>query len=222
MKTTKSRSILGLIFLLIGGLYLGDRFFLQKRGLASLKGTTASSYKTTNLDLSDLSGKDFQRAFKIALIQGLQVQKNSQVLGLSFGLFSVQSSNGAKVYACEKYPNIEITLNAEGIANSGNIPSMIIRGPCLVSDDGNKIQAFAIPLKDLPKNLRENPKWRVSLGNRGDSFMISTQYLYNEWPTLWNVVQVKLYNDQESLEMDGYEIISLLDQALTLDFSEEE
>lgn len=221
MKTSRRRSLLGLVLLLVGGLYLGDRLFLQKRGIASFNGVVMASNGVDRFDLSDLSGKDFQKAFKMALVQGFQIQKNSQGLGLALGLFLVQSRNGSKVYACEKYPNIEIILNAEGIANSGNIPSLMIRGPCLASEDGQKIQALAIPLKGLYNNLRENPMWRVPLGNRGDSFMISAQYLYNEWPTNWNVMKVKLYNDQESLEIDGYEIISLLDQPLTLDFSED-
>jgi hypothetical protein len=222
VKTSKSRSLLGLALLLIGGLYLGDHFFLQpqKRGLASLNGVVADVNGVDHFDLSELSGRDFQKAFKIALVQGLQVQKNSQGLGLALGLFFVQGGNGSKVYACDKYPNIEITLKAEGVANSGNIPTMSIRGPCLASDDGLKIQALAIPLRDLYKNLRDNSMWRVPLGNRGDSFMISAQHLYNEWPIYWNLVEIKLYNDQESLEIDGYEIISLLDQPLTLDFSE--
>jgi hypothetical protein len=222
VKTSKSRSLVGLVLLLIGGLYLGDRLFLQKRGIASLSGGIMSSNDVNYFDLSELSGKDFQRAFKVALAQGLQVQKSLQGVGLSLGLFLVQSGNGSKVYACEKYPNIEVTLKAEGVAHSGNIPTLIVRGPCLVSEDGHKIQAFALPLKDLYKNLRENPMWRVPLGNRGDSLLLSAQYLYNEWPTNWNVVQVKLYSDQESLEIDGYEMISLLDQPLTLDFSEGE
>lgn len=211
---------MGLALLLIGGLYLGDRLFLEKRGIASVDEPFTAGDRTKYYDLSDLTGPILQKSAKMAMAQGFQVQKTAQEVGLSFGGFLVQNAQGAKVYACEKYPNVELVLKAEGVAYSGNIPTLIVRGPCVTSDDGQKITALPVPLKDLYKNLKENPLWRIPWGDRGESLLVSAQYLYDEWPQIWNVVQVKLYNDQESLEIDGYEIISLLDQALTLDFSE--
>lgn len=220
MKTSKSRILLGVVLLLIGGLYLTDHIFLQRRGVASFEGRVASSVGTDYYDLSELKDADFAKMAKQALVQGLQVHKTPESLGMSLGLFQVKNDSGSKVYACEKYPNVEVTLQAEGVAYSGSSPTIIIRGPCVASDDGQRILPLTIPLKGLYKNLRENPMWRVPLSDRGDSFMISAQSLYDEWPPYWNVVGIKLYNDHESIELDGYEIISLLDQPLTLDFSE--
>ena len=220
MKKSRNRNLFGVALLLLGGLYLGDRLFLQKRNIASFDGNVATSGSDDYYDLSERSGKEFQKFFKYALVQGLLVHRDSISVGLAMGLFQVKNEGGSKVYACEKYPNVELTLQAEGIAVSGNIPTMIVRGPCVPSDDGRRILAFKIPLKDLAKNLRENPIFKVSTGERDENFMISAQHLYTEWPTQWNVVGIKLYNDQETLHLDGYELISLLDQALTLDFSE--
>ncbi|MBS1971107.1 MAG: hypothetical protein JSU04_12405 [Bdellovibrionales bacterium] len=222
MKTSKSRFLFGLALLLVGGIYLGDRLFLQKRHVASFDGTITTSNGTSYYDLSDLTGPSFSKSAKVAMSQGLQVQRGAATAGLTVGNFLVKNSQGSKVYACEVYPDLEITLQAEGVAYSGSIPTIIVRGPCLNSDDGQTIQALPLPLKGLYQNVRQNPMWKVPLGDRGDSFMVSAQFLYNEWPTAWNVVGVKLSNDQESIAMDGYEIISLLDQPLTLDLSEEQ
>lgn len=208
--------------LLIGGLFLTDRLLLNKRGIASFEGAVNSGTADSFYDLTELEGKDFNRGFKQALVQGLQVQRGKETLGLSWGLFLLKSENGSKVYACEKYPNMEMVLKAEGIANSGNIPTLILRGPCRASDDGQKIRSWPIPLKDLYKHVRENPMWRVPLDGREESFVISARDLYEEWPEIWNVVGLKLYNETDSLEIDGYEIISILDQPLTLDFSEQQ
>lgn len=222
MKTSKSRFLIGLALLLVGGLYLGDRLFLQKRQIASFDGTITTTNGTSYYDLSELTGKAFQKSAKIALSQGFQVQRSATTVGLTMGNFLMKNSQGSKVYACEVYPNLEITLQADGVAYSGSIPTITVRGPCVSSDDGQTIAALPLPLKNLYQNVRQNPQWRVPLGDRGEGFVVSAQHLYNEWPTVWNVVGVKLYNDQESIDMDGYEIISVLDQPLTLDFSEEQ
>lgn len=208
--------------LLIGGLFLTDRLFLNKRGIASFEGAVSTGAAGSYYDLTELEPQEFNKAFKLALVQGLQVHRSKENLGLSWGLFLLKNEAGSKVYACEKYPNMELILKAEGIANSGNIPTLILRGPCRASDDGQKILPWPLPLKDLYKNVRENPLWRVPLEGRQESFVISAQYLYNEWPDFWNVVGLKLYNETDSLEIDGYEIISILDQPLTLDFSEQQ
>lgn len=220
MKISKGRILLGGILVLIGGLYLADRLFLNKRGLASSENGFLASRSENNYDLSEESGNTFLKRAKYALIEGLRVEKTSSHLGLSPGLFLVKNEEGAKVYACEKYPRLELVLQAEGVAYSGNIPTLRIQGPCVPSDDGRHMEAFAIPLKDLDKKLRENPNSSFPFGDHGESFGVSAQNLYNEWPTQWNLVGIKLFNNQEVLDVDGYEIISVLDQALTLDFSE--
>lgn len=222
MKTSKSRFLFGLALLLVGGIYLGDRLFLQKRHVASFDGTITTNNGTSYYDLSELSGSAFLKSAKIAMSQGMLVQRGPATVGLTVGNFLVKNSAGSKVYACEVFPDLEITLQADGVAYSGNIPTIIVRGPCMSSDDGQTISALPIPLKGLYQNVRQNPLWKVPLGDRGDSFLVSAQFLYNEWPVSWNVIGVKLSNDQESIAMDGYEIISLLDQPLTLDLSEEQ
>lgn len=222
MKTSKSRFLVGLALLMVGGLYLGDRLFLQKRHVASFDGTITTSNGTSYYDLSELSGSAFLKSAKIAMSQGLQVQRGAATAGLTIGNFLVKNPSGSKVYACEVFPNVEIALQADGVAYSGNIPTIIVRGPCVNSDDGQLISALPIPLKGLYQSVRNNPMLKVPLGDRGESFLVSAQFLYNEWPVSWNVIGVKLSNDQESIEMDGYEIISLLDRPLTLDLSEEQ
>jgi hypothetical protein len=222
VKSSIGRKLIGIALLLLGGLYFGDKFFLQKRGVASFEGQVSTSMGTNYYDLTELTGPDFQRAFKKALLQGLQVHHENGLVGMSWGNFLVKNNSGGKVSVCDKYPNIEVTLKAEGVAYSGNVPELTIRGPCLVSDDGQKILPHLIPLQGLYENVRNNPVYKIAIGTRGDSFVVSAQFLYTEWPQYWNVVGVKLYNDAEALSMEGYEIISVLDQPLTLDFAEDQ
>jgi len=221
MKKPKSRSLLAVAVVLVGGLYLTDRLFLEKRGIASISGAVSGTIGRDYYDLSELSEHEFSRAFKSVTIHGLKVERDSGRVGIALGLFQVKSDAGAKVYACEKYPNLEIILQADGVANSGNIPTLTVRGPCIASDDGTHILPLEIPLKGLHQKLRENPNYQIPMGDRGESFVISAQDLYSDyWPSDWNVVGIKLSNEKEVLEIDGYEIISLLDQPLTLDFSD--
>lgn len=222
MKTSKSRFLFGLALLLVGGIYLGDRLLLQKRHIASFEGTVTTTNGASFYDISELTGSAFLKSAKIAMSRGMQIHRGAEIAGLSVGNFFVKNAAGSKVYACEVYPNIEITLKADGVAYSGNLPTLSVRGPCVSSDDGQTISFLPIPLKGLYQKVRNNPFLRVPMGDRGDSFLVSALYLYNEWPAIWNVVDVKLYNDQESIDIDGYEIISLLDQPLTLDLSEDQ
>lgn len=221
MKAATRNKFIALALILLVGLYATDRLLMPKRDIASFEGLERISDQSRVFDIADLPEKEFYKAFKLALVQGLQLQKENQGIGLFWGQFLVRNSSGSKVYACERYPQFEITLQAEGVAYSGEVPTLDIQGPCLSSDDGQKILPFLIPLKQLHKSLREQAHYKVPMQNeRGDYFTISAKNLYNEWPQYWNVVGVKLANETENLSMDGYEIISLLDQVLTLDFAD--
>jgi hypothetical protein len=219
-KIKRPKRLLAMAVILLAGLYVTDHLFLQRRGIASFEGAANVSESASLFDLTDLPEKEFLRSFKGALVRGLQTHRENGALGLAWGQFLVRNAGGAKVYACEKYPTFEMTLKAEGVAYSGNTPTLTLRGPCLSSDDGQKILPLMVPLKGLFKNLRTEAVNRIPIGDRGDAFMLSAQYLYTEWPQYWNVTEVKMYSDVESLSLDGFEIISLLDQPLTLDFAE--
>ncbi|MBK9323682.1 MAG: hypothetical protein IPM97_12185 [Bdellovibrionaceae bacterium] len=221
MKKFKHFKLIVLALVLSGGLYYSDLLFLQKRQVASLEGTIRSAVSgDRNFDLTELSSKDFMRGFKVAMVSGLQVVRDGHEVGLTWGQFLVRNQSGAKVYVCEKYPHLEMTLKAEGVAYSGNIPTIVLRGPCLSSDDGQRTRPLMIPLRGLHRLLRENPKNIIKMGDRGDTYSIEAQSLYDEWPQYWTVVGASFSNDIETLGLDGFELISLLDQVLTLDFAE--
>jgi len=221
VRNFKQHKLFVLALILCGGLYFSDLLFLQKRQVASVEGTVSSTLSGKRVfDLTDMSTKDFMKAFKQAMVYGLQVVREGSEVGLTWGQFLVRNESGAKVYACEKYPHLEVVLKAEGVAYSGNIPTIILRGPCLSSDDGERTRPLMVPLKGLHRLLRENSKYNIKMGDRGDAYTIEAQFLYNEWPQYWTVVGVSLSNETEALSMDGFELISLLDQVLTLDFAE--
>lgn len=219
MKSMKSKTLLIIVLVLVAGLYVSDRIFLQQRGIASFTGAVRGSVTKTYFDLTELPESEFNVAYKTALVAGLEVQKSAEAVGLAWGHFLTSNDSGGKVYACEKYPRFEMELRAEGIANSGEIPVLWVRGPCLGSDDGKKILPLTIPLANLMARLRSNPELKIPIGTSGEFYTITAENLYGPGARYWNVVNVRLSNQTESLSVDGYEIISLLDQALTLDFA---
>jgi hypothetical protein len=219
MKSVKSRTLFIVVLILIAGLYVSDHLFLQRRDVASFSGRVVATESKKYFDLTDVPEGDFNLAFKSALVTGVEVEKTAETLGLAWGHFLTRNESGGKVYACERYPQIEIELRAEGIANSGEVPALFIKGPCMSSDNGKKILALPIPVKDLGLKLHQGAPLTVPLGSSGGSFSIRAENLYDAFPRYWNVVNVKLSNQTENLSVDGYEIISLLDQPLTLDFA---
>lgn len=194
-------------------------FLQQRRGIASVTGPVRTKSVKSYFDLTEVSEEEFNVGFKTALISGLVVEKTAKTLGLALGQFLLRNESGGKVNACTRYPFVEIEFRAEGVANSGETPGIFLRGPCVVSDDGKKIVALPIPLENLTKNLLAQKELRIPLGNKGEGYTVTAKDLYPPGARYWNVVNVKLYNETESLSVDGYEIISLLDQALTLDFA---
>lgn len=229
MKPMKSKNLFVVIVVLVVGLFIGDHLFLHNRNIASVTGAVTTISGKTYFDLTEVPESEFNVGFKTALVSGLSVEKTATTMGLSWGQFMVKNESGGKVYACDKYPFLEMELKAEGVAHSGEIPSLIIRGPCMTSDDGKKILALPLPLAHLLERLSAQPEVKVNLGSsregfqgegsKGEGFTISAKNLFRPGPRYWNVTGLKLYNDHESLVLDGYEMISLLDQALTLDFA---
>jgi hypothetical protein len=218
VKPIKAKILWIAVSILIVGLYIGDQVFLQKRGIATVTGAVTETLHKSYYDLTEIPDSEFNRAYKTALVSGVEVEKTSHTLGISWGQFMIKNESGGKVYACDKYPSMEVELKAEGVAYSGELPVLRVRGPCRTSDDGKKILSMPIPLSDLAK-LQVDAELKVPLDPRGEDFTVSVKNFYKPMARFWNVTNVKIYNENESLSVDGYEIISLLDQALTLDFA---
>lgn len=107
-----------------------QRMSSQLRRPAASDGKQVSSTQAERFDLSELDKGEFQKAFKYQLMAGLQVIETPHGYGLRLGHF-LTTREGAKIFACEKYPELELIFSAEGIAISGEIPKMVVHGPLL-------------------------------------------------------------------------------------------
>jgi hypothetical protein len=171
-------------------------------------------------DLSLLDQKEFMKAFKYQMLGESLVISTPDSQGVRLGHFIMSDSDGKAVFACEKFGFVELIYSAEGIAISGEIPKMIVRGPCNESDDQKTIEALMIPFQEILKAPLNQAQFRFPIAGRRDNISLFFTNVVEKWPTLWNLTGVKLYSDKssETLEINGYEIISVMGEPMTLNF----
>ncbi len=205
--------------LIIGLALLIDNSFFKSigRGLASVDGG-APADSEDSIDLSPLSETDFNRAFKYKLVTPLAIVTAENSMGVQLGNFYIHGTDEQKIFVCSKYNVLELTFEAEGIAVSGNIPRMTVRGPCQTSEDFKSIQALSIPVQSILASPVQQTEFQVASEESQDKTSIVFHYPADSWPKQWNLVGIKLYSDYstEVLAVTGYEIISILGQPFTL------
>lgn len=210
------------IALLIGlGLLIDNSFFKSGgRHIASTSDNLSSGNEDDN-DLSGLSTSDFNKAFKYKLIGPAQLVHADDHMGVQLGNFYIKGTDEQKIFVCSKYNQIELIFEAEGLAVSGDIPRMVVRGPCLVSEDFNSLAALMIPYKNIIFSPLSDHEFHEDIADSQEKIAVYFYHTVEQWPLQWNLVGVKLYSDysRELLSVNGYEIISILGQPLTLDWS---
>lgn len=219
----KKLFMIGCLLLLGLGLWVDNSLLVSSsRKIASTLDEDHGAKKVAQLgDLSDLQGAEFMKAFKYALVQNTHAMDDDSVIQFTFGNFLVAGSDGQKVFVCNKFPYIELSFVADGMAYSGEPPRVIVRGLCETAEENIFIHPLKIPYRDilgLPVSQQEfipkesEPPQRISIQFRNIS---------EQWPRQWNLVGIKLYDAQgKSLSLDGYEIISILGQPLTMEWGD--
>ncbi|WP_413576638.1 hypothetical protein ACLVWU_01225 [Bdellovibrio sp. HCB290] len=181
-------AILFLLALPVGITYMNNQFS-SSRKIAS---TEQEAQLDTALASSDLSGSnptEFQKAFKYQLLKNAKVTDFSDGMRLHLGHFFMSDETGAKISVCHRYPRIELSFSAEGMAVSGDVPRTTVRGSCRVAPDGLHLEGIVV---DLPK--QQDYQW------------------------VWTGIKLFSADKTETLEVSGYEIISVL--GTPLNFSE--
>ncbi len=135
----------------------------QARGIASVTEEGAAVAEADSMDLSHLSAADLKKTFKYQLLRDVHATKFKDSINLSLGLFLVKSESGNKVYACDRYPQIQITIGSNDLKK-------VIESPCNISDDQNHIEATAINFESP-----ENTHWKITdvklLGEKKDDVL---------------------------------------------------
>lgn len=181
----KKRSAITFLILLafpIAITYLNNRMS-SSRKIAS---TEQEAQMDTALASADLSGSNpttFQKAFKYQLLKDAKVTDFSDGKRLHLGHFFMADQDGAKVSVCQRYPYIELTFSAEGVAVSGDIPHTVVQGHCSIAPDGLHLDGVKV---ELPAGY--------------------------EW--VWTGIKLYSRDKSDYLEVNGYEIISVLGSPL--------
>ncbi len=162
------------------------------RGLASIE----NEFQPFSLD--SVAERDLVRALKLRVLQKLVGKKNSQNIELSLGAFSLHGKN-----ICQKYPQLEVELSAEGVVVSGMIPHILIQVPCRYEEGSEETSAIEIPIEQIKKLQPIDQK--IDLAGGG---FAEIKGLDDFWPEDWLVAKIKLQGlgAEKSIEIDSYEI----------------
>lgn len=197
-------------------LFVIDHQFARRTPASENNGDSLTS--TNDHDLSEATPEEFKKAFKYQILKEAKLQMSSEGPGLQLGSFLLKNSEGNKVFVCEEYPTMDLIFAADGVAHSGEIPHMIVRGPCLTDADQRHIEALSIPLEKILKGALTQKEFTFDLPDSREKIHIYFRYVVESWPTEWSWVGVKLYGKKpdETLQINGYEIISVLGEPLVL------
>lgn len=215
--------VLALTFLPFGLKVLEKKF--KSRMVASHEGTADRAPASVDrFDLSNLEAQEFKKAFKYQTLAEALIISTPQAQGIRLGHFMMNDGTGKSVFACEKFPYIELLFAAEGIAISGEVPKMIVRGPCLVSNDQRTVEALMIPFTEILKSPVSQSQFRFPMAEHRENISVFFTNVVERWPLQWNLVGVKFYAEgsSEVLEMNGYEVISIMGEPMTLNFGASE
>ncbi len=185
---------------------------LPKRFVASdYKSGKHSSPEGLDHDLSEASPEAFIKAYKYQVLKNASIKETKLGPGLQLGLFFLKNEEGNRVFVCDEYPTIDLIFSADGMAYSGELPQMIVRGPCQTDEDQLHISALPIPFTEILKSPISTNEFKFDLPDSREKVGIYFKNVVDYWPTDWVWSGVKLYRKdaQNILSIDGYEIISV-------------
>lgn len=217
-KMSRMMSLILLMAALPFALHLLDKKFLPKRNVASDGGLSTVGSQSDNFDLSEASPEEFRKAFKYQVLKNVELDSFATGPGIKLGLFLMKSPAGSRVFVCDRYPTLDLYFAAEGIAISGEIPKMVVRIPCTVSEDQNHIAAFPIPFQQIFSSSVSQFEFTTTAPGIREAGKIYFRNVVDEWPQEWTWIGVKFYGQDASdtLEINGYEVISVLGEPLVL------
>lgn len=142
-------------------------------------------------DFSNLEGADLDLAMKKRLVGDVRVVPGDREVGLELGQSVVRSEDGGKQFVCQKYSQVVMFFEGEGMAIGGESPKMEVEGQCEVSNDINRISAIWIPVQ----RIRGEPVADGEFDYRdGKPVKIRFANVSDEWPSSWRLKAVRLYD----------------------------
>lgn len=168
-------------------------------------------------DFSTLSGTDLTTAIKKRLLAGAAVVQYDEGLGIELGHFAMEGITGGKALACTEYQKVILGFSAEGMASSGEKPTMEVEGKCEFSSDLTKINPILIPVE---KVLHETVSDGELQFRDGTPVTLRFHGMTDEWPRQWLLTSVKLANASGTREViiSSDEVKAMLSQPMVVNF----
>jgi hypothetical protein len=169
-------------------------------------------------DVSNLKGSDLRIASRDRLLSDAHLLFKSGMTGIELGHFITKNQDGVRQFACQMYQRVQLVFQAEGMAESGEIPTMNIEGPCLMSSaDINHMSPIWIPYKNF---LAQRPHdFAVDYEEDDERLTFSFRNMGSEWPDTWALHKITLIETDQTtngLEFSSQEIRSIRPMNLTM------
>jgi hypothetical protein len=191
-------------FLFLVGLCLlswsASRLFIQTRSPAAVE----------NQNLFNMfdKGDALQTALHKDIVTSIQVAKAEKNFHINVRNFLVKNENSNE-HLCDYFNSYTLTFEAEGMASSGERPTMVVTAPCELSAKTNMPIPVVIPVEDIFKltpddtdiSFEVNPKASFSFRNVSEM-----------WPEYWVLSRVQFSHSAHSSReviIDRREIYSL-------------
>lgn len=145
-------------------------------------------------DFSGFQGESLQAAAKQRILDGLNINKDVQSNSVQLGNFVLLNDQNQKDFVCGLYNHITLSFEAEGVAVSGEKPTLIIDAPCVVGADINNLAPIKIPYQQIKA---QNPHSHdMSLQQDGGGLLhIQSGNNSDSWPSQWSLTQINLTQD---------------------------
>lgn len=210
-----------LVVFFVFGFYVS--FFSREFAFEIADNSTGSASRSPaaikrSYDFSGYEGSALHLAMKNRLLSGAKVIYENNDVGVEFGHFVVKALDGNKEFACQRYGQIVLQFQGEGMSIAGEPSIMEVQGACEISSDVNSIAAIWIPVSrirgepvsDGEFDFREGRPVKVTFSNVSD-----------QWPNLWMLKSVKLVDPSgknSEVTIDSQELKSIEPKPFLVEF----
>lgn len=150
-------------------------------------------------DFSPLDGRRLHQAVEKQLLAGVQFLKKDGQIGVAIGHFLTKNDQGRREFACRVqsrpgvFDQMELTFVGQGISENGEVPKLVVEGPCVSANDLTQTSPLWIPLHQLyTDNIKELQLW-----HNQEPTNVNLVDMTSEWPKTWTLERVKLFNSAE-------------------------
>jgi len=142
-------------------------------------------------DQSDMGASNTLGAVHEQLLKSADTFSLNGSTGVRLGHFEVRGSNGLPVSACQVYSHVEMTFVADDMSVGGELPRMVVEGPCARSNDGETLSPLTIQFE----RIYREPVTNHTIQTFDDPDVTATFVgVSDSWPHKWVLNRVRLYD----------------------------